>query len=280
MQQETARVVVTARPGADIALVVLEAAGTASEAQPGQFVMVRCGKLPLRRPLSVHAAGAGRVAVLFRVSGQGTTWLASREPGEMVDMTGPLGVGYRAPSTPSRVLLLAGGLGIAPLNFLASRLARSHDVLLVQGARTEGELYESASGVGRHLPGGGIPSSVRRLVTTDDGSAGARGSAVQAALPHLDWADRIYICGPVAMCSAARRCAEGGRGVAPEDGASLSTKAAQRLLDAEVSLELRMGCGVGACYACSIPTVRGRLKVCRDGPVFRFGDVFWEALTT
>ncbi len=143
-----------------------------------------------------------------------------------------------------------------------------------------GELCGSASGVELHLPGGGIPSSVRRLLTTDDGSTGARGSVLQAALPHLEWADRVCICGPVAMCSAAHRCAEGGRGVAPDDRTTLSTKAAQRLLDAEVSLELRMGCGVGACYACSIPTVRGRLKVCRDGPVFRFGDVLWEALAT
>jgi len=280
VQQETARVVATARPGTDVVLVVLEAAGTALEAQPGQFVMVHCGNLPLRRPLSVHAAGDGRIAVLFRVSGRGTTWLASREPGDMVDITGALGVGYLAPSTPSRVLLLAGGLGIAPLSFLASRLARSHDVLLIQGARTEGELYESASAAERAVPGGGIPSSVRRLVTTDDGSAGARGSALQAALPHFEWADRVYICGPVAMCFAAHRCAEGGRGVDPDEGMTLSTKAAQRLLDAEVSLELRMGCGVGACYACSIPTVRGRLKVCHDGPVFRFGDVLWEALAT
>lgn len=280
MQQETALVVATSRPCADMALVVLEAAGTASEAQPGQFVMLRCGSLPLRRPLSVHAAGDGRIAVLFRVSGRGTAWLASREPGDMVDITGPLGVGYRAPASPSRVLLLAGGLGIAPLSFLGSRLASSHDVLLVQGARTGGELYEIDSTAERKLPGGETLPSIRRLVTTDDGSAGAHGSALQAALPHLDWADHVYVCGPVAMCAAAHRCVGEGRGVAMEDGVTLSKRTAQRLLDAEVSLELRMGCGVGACYACSIPTVRGRLKVCRDGPVFRFGDVLWEALRT
>jgi len=279
VRQDIARVVASLRVGADMALVVLEVPGIASEARPGQFVMVRCGDLPLRRPLSVHAADGGRIALLFRVTGQGTTWLAARKSGSECDITGPLGNGYTSPVRRSRVLLLAGGLGIAPLSFLASRLATAHEVLLVQGARTSAELYLPDSGLCGLLSGGGVPTAVRRLLATDDGSMGTSGSALQAASPHLEWAERVYVCGPVAMCAAACRCAEQAA-VSLSEGVAITPTAARRLLDAEVSLEARMGCGVGACYACSIPVVSGRVKVCRDGPVFRFGDVIWQSLAT
>ncbi len=281
MFQQTAHVVATARPGPDAGLVILEAPDIASAAQPGQFVMVRCGDLPLRRPLSVHASDGRHIALLFRAAGQGTTWLAARKVGEAVSVTGPLGNGFTLPSAPSRVLLLAGGFGIAPLGFLGLRLTGSHDVLLVQGARTAAELYEPGDAL-RRLPHAEAQPSVftRRLTATDDGSAGIHGMALEVALPHLEWADRVYICGPVGMCLAAHRCAAKSDGGSTPAEVALNPAAVERLLDAQVSLELRMGCGVGACYACSIPSVRGRVKVCRDGPVFRFGDVTWEALAT
>lgn len=281
MLQQTAHVVSTARPGPDAGLVILEAPAIASAARPGQFVMVRCGDLPLRRPLSVHASDGRHIALLFRTAGQGTTWLAARKAGDAVSVTGPLGNGFTAPDAPSRVLLLAGGLGIAPLSFLGARLSGSHDVLLVQGARSGSELYEPDEALRRLLPSESMASVfTRRLTATDDGSAGIHGLALEVALPHLQWADRVYICGPVGMCLAAHRCAARSDGGTAPAGVSLNPAAVRRLLDAQVSLELRMGCGVGACYACSIPSVRGRVKVCRDGPVFRFGDVVWEALAT
>ena len=142
MQQLSARVLARESAGGELSLMVIEAPEIASCVEPGQFVMVQCGGLPLRRPLSVHAASDDRLALLWRTRGKGTEWLARLDKGALVQLTGPLGRGYTAPVGRSRVLIVAGGIGVAPLVFLASRLAASHDVVLVQGARCADALYE------------------------------------------------------------------------------------------------------------------------------------------
>ncbi len=281
MQQLSARVLACESPGADLALMVLEAPEIASCVEPGQFVMVQCGGLPLRRPLSVHAASDDRLALLWRVKGKGTEWLSQLDEGARVELTGPLGRGYTAPAGRSRVLIIAGGIGIAPLAFLASRLAASHDVVLVQGARCADALYEPPPILRTLLPSVAVCDRVRKVSATDDGSAGLLGSACDAALPHLEWADRVYLCGPVSMCSAAYAMAhEGSFAPAPTGSGSEAPLFLAKLADAEVSVEQRMGCGVGACYCCSIATLHGQKKVCTDGPVFRLGDIRWEEVVT
>jgi dihydroorotate dehydrogenase electron transfer subunit len=97
-------------PGETV-LLVLDAPGIALDAQPGQFVMVRCGDLLLRRPLSIHAADGGKIALLFRVTGSGTGLLSGTEVGGEVQLTGPLGNGYSLPDSDGRVVLIAGGHG-------------------------------------------------------------------------------------------------------------------------------------------------------------------------
>jgi len=278
--QSTCRVLHAERlPGA-MSLLVLDAPDIAGDARPGQFVMVRCDDLTLRRPLSIHAADAGRLALLFRVTGAGTEWLSAVEAGVSVNLTGPLGNGYSMPPAGSRVLMLAGGVGIAPLCFFASRLPRDCDATLVYGARSAMELYRVPDALRRLMPAVCRLDAVRTLTATDDGSAGLHGSALDAALPLLQQADCTYMCGPVGMCAAASALTGHENDITLPDGSSCSPLARKRLADAEVSLEVRMGCGVGACYACSISTRKGRRKVCTDGPVFRFGDVCWEEVRT
>ena len=278
--QSTCRVLHAERlPGA-MTLLVLEAPDIAGAARPGQFVMVRCDDLTLRRPLSIHAADDGRLALLFRVTGAGTEWLSGIEAGASVSLTGPLGNGYGMPPAGSRVLMMAGGMGIAPLSFLAARVPRDCDATLVYGARSAVELYRAPDALRRLIPEVCRLDAVRTLLATDDGSAGLHGSALDAALPLLEQVDSTYLCGPVGMCIAAGALVSQNSDITPIAVSSCSPLARERLADAEVSLEVRMGCGVGACYACAISTRLGRRKVCTDGPVFRFGDVCWDEVRT
>lgn len=279
--ESTARVLHLERlPGA-LALLLLEAPDIAGAARPGQFVMVRCGDLTLRRPLSVHAAQDGMLALLFRVMGGGTEWLAGVAAGDAVQLTGPLGNGYTLPQPGGRALLLAGGMGIAPLHFLAMRSPVDCDVTLVHGAKSALELYRAPEELRSLMPGVGRLDSIRTLVATDDGSTGVHGSALDVALPLLPQSDQVYLCGPVGMCLAASAYTAVQGDITDEVRLSAcSPLALERLAEAQVSLELRMACGVGACYACSISTSAGRRKVCTDGPVFRFGDVLWDEVRT
>ena len=139
----------------------------ARAAAPGQYVMVRCGEghdMPLRRPLGVHRVSPdGRVALLFSVVGRGTEWLAQRQEGEVLDLLGPLGNGFEIRPESRSLLLVAGGIGIAPLVALAeSAVARGLSVALVIGDRTSAHVYPD------HL----LPSGVTAVVATEDGSAG------------------------------------------------------------------------------------------------------------
>ncbi len=262
-------------------LLVLEVPQMASVARPGQFVMVRCRDLPLRRPVSIHAASEDKLALLFRIAGTGTRWLSGIEPGSCVNLTGPLGNGYSMGSDEGRMVLIAGGMGIAPLFFLAERLAAAHRVVLVHGSRCKDELYQAPDRLRELIPEVRALDAVDWLFATDDGSAGVCGSALEVALPYVEDAAQVYMCGPVAMCVAAHEfTGDSSDVIGGIRDAACTPQARERLNCAEVSLEVRMGCGVGACYSCSIPTRHGRRKVCKDGPVFRLDDVQWEGVCT
>lgn len=281
IQQSTARVLHAERLPGETVLLVLDAPGIALDAQPGQFVMVRCGDLLLRRPLSIHAADGGKIALLFRVTGSGTGLLSGTEVGGEVQLTGPLGNGYSLPDSDGRVVLIAGGMGIAPLYFLAARLPEPRQATVVYGARSRVELYRAPGALRALMPQVARVDGIEMVVATDDGSAGVRGSALDVAVPRLERATHVYLCGPVGMCAAASALlGEQDDTTIPPRASVCSPGTRQRLSAAEVSLEVRMGCGVGACYSCSIPTRNGRKKVCVDGPVFRFGDVCWEEVRT
>jgi dihydroorotate dehydrogenase electron transfer subunit len=231
--------------------VTFEAGEMARLARPGMFVHVKCGHSRLlRRPISIADAGGGRLTIVFEVKGDGTLWLSRREAGGRLDVLGPLGNGFG--DVGGEVLAVGGGMGAPPLLFAARTVGAR--VTAVLGFRDSGRIIlerEFAQ----------ICHEV--YVTTDDGSAGERGT-VEAPLRALlarGGGRAIISCGPRPMLAAVARLAE-------EFGAPC-----------RVSLEERMGCGVGACLVCACGTLRGgerrMSRVCKDGPVFDSREVAW-----
>jgi dihydroorotate dehydrogenase electron transfer subunit len=242
-----------------VGLLVLDAARIASQVRPGQFVHMRIATdadFLLRRPFSVHRATGDRIEILYQVLGRGTRELALREPRDVMDAVGPLGSGWRIPEGVSHALLVAGGLGAAPLGMLAENLAAAGvAVSVAQGAPTADRL------VARDL----FESVARRVeVSTDDGSAGERGfvTAVSRRLLAEHRPDVVYVCGPEAMSR------------------TVAAQAAEAGVPCQVSLERLMACGIGACLSCVVTTVAGRKRACVDGPVFDAEEVCWDGAET
>lgn len=246
-------------------LLRLRAPDLAHGGRPGQFVMVRCAEEGsydplLRRPLALHRIdpAQGQVDLLVRVVGRGTAWLAVRGVGDLLDVFGPLGQGFSLDRRTHNLLLVAGGIGIAPLLAAAEEgLAKGCAVTLVLGARTQGELY----------PPGLIPPLVEVHVATDDGSCGRHCLATDVLsdpeLGLLSWADQLLACGPRPMLAALAKAVRAGR---------LRSRAGF----AQVSLEEFMACGVGVCLGCVVRTRKGQQRVCQEGPVFDVRDIVWE----
>jgi len=234
-------------------LICIDTPEIAVTSQPGQFITVRCGdELTLRRPLSIHKIAKSRqIYLLFKVIGKGTAWLSLRRKGEMLDILGPLGHGFYISPTSKKLLLVAGGIGIAPLTFLAQQaLDQEKSVTLLLGAGARDELYPQKL----------LPDGIKTIITTEDGSYGKEGKVTDILSGYVDWADQIYACGPLAMYSTIA----GGR------------QQWQNKKPVQVSLEIRMGCGIGACFSCSIKTKNGMKRVCLDGPVFNLDEVILE----
>ena len=238
------------RVGADIYRLEIACPFLAEEGVPGQFLQVRIegAGLLLRRPLGIAEAdaGAGTIAMYYRVVGKGTAALAEMKPGQTVNCLGPLGQGFSLKS--ERPLLVGGGMGLAPLLFLAQRFQGKAAVLL--GGRNKAEVFWSEFFA---------PLTSQVFITTDDGSAGEKGftTALLPALLAKHPFDVVFTCGPDVMMR------------------KIWAIAKQADVPCQVSLERRMACGLGACLSCVIDTADGgRKKVCQDGPVFWAQEVF------
>jgi len=223
---------------------------------PGQFVMLGPLKQDstdpfLNRPFSIHrVSGPDRLELLIAVVGQGTRIISSMEPGRRLGLLGPLGNGFTLPDPSRPAVLVAGGLGVAPLFFLAEELC-------ARGARPK--LLYGAGSVGQLVSTDGLRAKgVAVKLATDDGSAGFNGF-VSGLMKQEPAEPDAYLaaCGPMEMLEAVA-------GVANKRG-----------LELEVSLESRMACGLGACLGCTVflPGGAGR-RVCCDGPVFSAREVF------
>ena len=225
--------------------LTVDAPELAESARAGQFVQVKISDdFTLRRPLGIASTSNGRVKIFYRVVGHGTEILSRRTVGERLNILGALGKGFTPRA--GKILLVGGGMGLAPLLCAAENF--SADVLI--GGRTADEVTFWQEEFRPHVE--------EIFVTTDDGSFGRRGF-VTDALPEILAAKNysaILTCGPEIMM----------RGVARQ--------ALEKNLPCEVSFEKRMACGLGACLSCSIDTVDGRRKVCKDGPVFDACKVF------
>ncbi len=255
--------------------LTLYAPRTTATAKPGQFVMVRAaveGSDPLlNRPFSFHRIlkEDGLFEILLRVVGRGTQLLSQRREGTLVEIIGPLGKGFRAPSSAQeKVALVAGGIGVAPLYGWAIHLSEkiygknSHQITFFYGARTKSEFIPA-----RRLQRRGIQC----VFSTDDGSQGFCGTVVdlvrETRAVEKTAFDRMYVCGPLSMQAALA-------------GDVLSLN-----IPVEMSLESVMGCGIGACLGCVLPAVdpedpsrRHYVHVCTDGPVLDAGRIRWEEI--
>jgi dihydroorotate dehydrogenase electron transfer subunit len=250
-------------------LMWIDAPEIAATAKPGQFITVRCGDFILRRPFSIHQVGSSsvttseveqsQVAILFKIAGKGTLWLSQQEAGQRIDILGPLGKGFAIAPESEKLLLVAGGIGLAPLVFLVQQALPEHQITLVHGAKTATQLFPDAC----QLPAMSH-ERVRFITVTEDGSAGQKGTATDVFSDYLAWAHQVYACGPVDMYKVMAQMSS------PAKGSNLKLKRCQ------VSLEVRMGCGFGACYCCTINTKKGLRQVCRDGPVFQLDDIIWQ----
>jgi len=240
------RVSTVRRFGAFTALELV-APGIASRAAPGQFVMVTVpgGGFLLRRPLSLFTVHGDRVGLLIEARGAGSERLAALEVGETVDLAGPLGSAFPTQGVTS-ALLVGGGIGCAPLQYLADELA------------TAGATVTAAFGFRdfRAARAAGAFAIDRLWVASEDGAIGRTGT-VMDVIGELDVPPStvVYACGPAAMIGAVQRWTlhEGLHGFA--------------------SLEAHMACGTGSCHGCVVDTTRGKLRVCSEGPVFPLDEV-------
>ena len=230
---------------------VVLCAEIAESARAGQFVSVRCGaERILRRPVSICRAGDGELEFIFEIKGEGTRWLTERVPGEKLDILGPLGKGFDLPD--GRLILVGGGIGAPPMLF-AAKAAKGAPAAILG--------FRSAANVILINEFKEICEKV--ILTTDDGSQGQHGF-VTGPLDELlknGAYETVAACGPRPMLSAvASICARYG-------------------VPCQVSLEERMGCGIGACTVCACATKAGGAeqmsRVCKDGPVFNAQNVVW-----
>lgn len=234
--------------------VLLTLTHTGTPPLPGQFVNIRVGTGTdplLRRPFSIFDYSDDRMEIVVRIVGKGTAILAGAEPGPM-DVLGPLGRGFTLESG-KRVLLVGGGVGNAPLLFLARELKRRNcHVTYIYGAKSSEYIYLSD----RYR---NETSSL--VITTDDGTAGEKGLVTDHAGHMLssESFDRIYTCGPTAMM---RALWEKAKGKAP----------------VEISVENYFGCGVGLCMGCTVETSCGFQRACMEGPVFDGSIIDWDTL--
>ena len=256
MKQSLAPIISNQEVMPGVYLVWLESPEIAAAARPGQFVMVRCGKgdeLLLRRPFSIHRVNKTKteLALLFQVVGKGTRWLSQCKVGASLDLFGPLGNGYSIDTSSSNLLLVAGGIGIAPLCFFAQEaMNQGNSVKLLIGAASASHL----------CPERLLPAPGECVSATEDGTAGKKGMITDFISDFADRADQVFACGPTAMYQTMATLPE------------LKNKPVQ------ISLEIMMGCGLGVCYGCTVKTKSGLRQTCKDGPVFDSGDILWDEL--
>ncbi len=248
------KVVDSQKFGDDYALLKLrpEAGVELPAIRPGQFVQVKVpdsAETFLRRPISVnnYFPESGELWLLVRNAGPGTARLCRLTAGSWLNLIVPLGNGFSMPSAEKRVLLVGGGVGVAPLLYLGRLMKEAgckFDFLL--GGRTSKHLPE----LDYFLELGNVN------ICTDDGSMGFKGVVTQHPVTEKMF-DEIYCCGPLPMMKA------------------VAALARKKNVHCEVSLENMMACGIGACLCCVEKTVKGNVCVCTEGPVFDIEQLTW-----
>ncbi len=210
---------------------------------PGQFVDVALPGHFLRRPFAAADWDKDSLTMLIKVVGEGTREMSRMPVGTELDVLTGLGRGFSAPEAGERVLLVGGGMGLAPLYVMAKALGGK--CRCVFGFNEEKDMFyrKEFEALGAEV-----------TIATLDGSVGTKGFVTDAIAEEKIEYDRFYACGPMPM---------------------LKTFCAGNDHSGEVSLEARMGCGVGLCVGCTIETRSGHARVCHEGPVFDKEDIIW-----
>ena len=235
-------------------LIKLTHENTLPEMLPGQFVEVRVDGSPstfLRRPISINFVDRenNELWLLVATVGDGTKQLAKLKFGDVLNCVLPLGNGFTPAKQGEKVLLVGGGVGVAPLLYMGAEMKRQGiEPTFLLGARTANDLLM--------LPI--FNKYGRAYVTTEDGSMGENGFVTNHSILNQEHFDRISTCGPTPMMKAVARYAR------------------QNNVDCEASLENLMACGLGACLCCVEKTTEGNLCVCKDGPVFNIKKLLWQ----
>lgn len=260
----------------------------AATGQPGQFVTIRCNSVMLRRPFSIHEVSSNQVSILFQTVGKGTAWLSKQQKGTKLDILGPLGKAFKIEPRLKHLLLVAGGIGIAPLVFLIQRTLRKHSITIVHGASTANLIYPLSSFLihstterQRHEKASSslVNLGLRQITVTEDGSSGQKGVATDVLVDYLEWADQVFACGPTGMYKIMSALLPNVQVAKPvNESVKLYQENKAKLDRCQISLELIMGCGIGTCYGCSIKTKDGIRKVCHDGPVFELSQIIWDEI--
>ena len=218
--------------------------------QPGQFVEVAVdkAKVLLNRPFSIYNATDSVLELLVKPLGRGSEAMSLYNTGDTMRVIAPLGRGFELPEKPCRVLLVGGGVGVAPMLYVARALCeRGIRPTLVYGERT--------------APDARLKSRLSQYadleICTDDGSEGLHGLVTKHPAVADGHPDHVLVCGPAPMMKAMHHIAK------------------ERGLCAQFSLENKMACGLGACLCCVEQTTTGNRCVCTDGPVFKAEELPW-----
>ena len=216
-------------------------------AAPGMFLHIKCDGFTLRRPISICDVDEDCIRIIVDRRGDGTQWLADRKKFDVLDVLGPLGRGFDV--TGEKILVAGGGIGTPPLLY-AAKMARSADAVIGFRSKAAAILLSDFNAV---------CASVQ--ISTDDGSIGHKGyvsDLVEVKLGKEKY-DRVLACGPHIMLKSVYEVCK------------------KHNVPLQVSLEERMGCGIGACLVCACKTKGDRYShVCKDGPVFDAEEVVWE----
>ena len=255
MIKETARVIRQQQIDEGIFDMELSFPKGAALARPGQFIAMCCNdksKL-LPRPISICGINPeeGTLRVVYRVAGEGTKEFSEMKAGDELEVMGPLGNGFTMKS--EKAIIIGGGIGIPPMLELAKQLDAEKTVVL--GYRTSTFLKEEFEEV----------CDVK--VATEDGSQGAKGTVIDAIEKYGVEGKVIYACGPMPMLKA------------------LAAYAKEHGMEAQISLEERMACGIGACLGCICKTKEkdhhtnvNNTRICKDGPVFDAKEVVFSGI--
>ncbi len=241
--------------------MVLDVPEIAARSIAGQFIMVRQAENTvdpyLRRPFSIMDISTdGKLDFVFKIIGRGTALLAEKKAGEKLDLLGPLGNGFLPDRKPHRAIIVGGGIGIPPLYLLTKTLLnlKTQDITVILGGRTSRDipLTDMFNKLG-----------VTVVITTNDGSQGLSGVVTDPLKPLLEETVQletvVYGCGPDPMLQAVTELAR------------------THEIEAKVSMEEHMACGIGACLGCVVDTDTGKQRVCKEGPVFDGNHVKkWE----